>query len=75
MSAPRRLPDEDLTDAVAADAQPAALHAQQAWAARLQDLQAATAADAQLGHAADPGGLAVNVSDVAALTRPQVFQR
>ena len=67
--------DEDLAGAFAAEAQPAATDAEQAGTARLQDLQSAAGADAQLGHATDPGRFAANVVDFAPFAGAEQFER
>jgi hypothetical protein len=53
--------DKNLTVAFAAQTQAAIANAKQTRASRLHALDSATRADAELGHAADPFGFAVNV--------------
>ena len=61
-------------EAFAAQAQPTAADLQQARTARLQHLKTPAAADAQLGHAADPFGFAGNVLHVGPFAGLQHFQ-
>jgi hypothetical protein len=60
---------------VLAKAEAGTVDAQEARAASLEHLQAAPATDAEFGHAANPGGLAVNLGNVSPFTAAKQFQR
>jgi hypothetical protein len=67
--------DQDLTRALAPEAEPAAVNVEQARAAGLNDLNVGTAADAELGQPADPtrfAGDGVNFTPIPGLKQ---FQR
>jgi hypothetical protein len=60
--------DEDLTGALAPEAEPAAVNIEQARAAGLDDLDVRTAADAEFGEPADPArfaGYGVNLTPIS----------
>src|SRR6185295_15397352 len=65
----------DLTGAVTAEAESTTAHGQEAGTSGLQDLQAATASDAQFGHAANPARFAANVADFAPFAGAEQFER
>jgi hypothetical protein len=67
--------DEDAHEGLATQTEPVAANIEKAWAAGLKHTQTAADADAQLGHAANPGRLAFDVGHVAALAKPEIFQR
>src|SRR5262249_26979764 len=66
--------DEDLHRRVAAERQPATADLQQAGGAVAEHLQASADADAQLGHAGHPGGIAGHVGHFPPFTGPQAFE-
>jgi hypothetical protein len=67
--------DKDLAIAFAAKTQPAIANSQQARAARLHALHAATRLHAELSHSADPLGIAVNVVHLGPFADLQQFER
>jgi hypothetical protein len=61
--------DEDLHGTFPTQGQPAAADLQQAGTARLEHPQPGAGTNAQLGHAADPGRLAGDISHVGPFAR------
>jgi hypothetical protein len=67
--------NEDLTGALAAEAQSATADVEQARATRLDDLDVRAVADAEFGQATDPTRFAGHVLDFAPFAGAEQFQR